>query len=352
MEEMRDTFITFTGQVQKTKKDVKVKSFIRNGKVVRAFDRNQEVNIKNEKGELAKKVAIGSLATLGTVLGVGLAGAAVVKLRYNKNLVHVGKDLQAGRIKTEMWKGVDSTGVPLPKAVYVPPTKTNKESLTFFMGGLGKAEDFNSVGLMNDVKKRVSFSTKENNEFIPLLHRYQVKPEGKGGVIDEIKETFSKAVKDGKNQDSIDMAAEIYKWHRLNPTKPINIITHSAGSFTGKDATHILVNAGVDKKLIRLFSTGAPDYGLVDDVVATRRVMNIKDTYNASIPSLHRNTTWARDPFDPSFEFLDAQTKLHEKMGWQLNKEFLSHANPGYYDKKSPVSKVVERELNNFLNLK
>lgn len=350
--EIRDTFITFTGQVQKTKKDVKVKSFVRNGKVVRAFDRNQQVNVKNEKGELAKKVAIGSLATLGGVLGVSLAGAAVVKLRYNKNLIQVGKDLQAGKLKTEMWKGVDAKGIPLPKAVYIPPAKTDKNSLNFFMGGLGKAEDFNSVGLMNDVKKKVSGQAKNNNEFIPLLHKSQVKPEGKGGMIEEVKEALSRAAKEGKNQDSIDMASEIYKWHKLNPTKPINIVTHSAGSFTGKDTTHILVNAGVDKKLIKLFSTGAPDYGLVDDIVATKRVMNIEDMYSKEVPSLHKNTVWARDPFDPNFKFLDVQTKVHEKMGWKLDKKFLSHANPGYYDKNSPVSKVIERELSSFLGLK
>ena len=350
--EIKDTFITFAGQVQKTKKDVKVKSFVRNGKVVRAFDRNQEVNVKSEKAELAKKVAIGSLTTLAGVLGVGLAGAAVVKLRYNRNLIKAGKDLQAGKIKTEMWKGVDAKGVPLPKAIYIPPSKTDKKSLNFFMGGLGKAEDLNSIGLMNDVKKRVSTQAKNSNEFIPLLHRYQIKPEGKGGMIDEVKDAFSRSAKEGKNQDSIDMAAEIYKWHKLNPTKPINIMTHSAGSFTGKDTTHILVNAGVDKKLIKLFSTGAPDFGLVDDIVATQRVMNIKDLYSTDIPSLHKNTVWARDPFDPDFKFGDTQTKLHEKMGWNIDKKFLSHANPGYYDKNSPVSKIVERGLSDFLGLK
>lgn len=350
--EIRDTFITFAGQVQKTKKDVKVKGFVRKGKFVRAFDRNQEVNVKNEKSDLAKKVAIGSLVVLGGILGVSITGAAAVKVRYNSNLIKIGKDLQTGKIKTEMWKGVDTNGISLPKAVYVPPTKTDKNSLNFFMGGLGKAEDFNSVGLMNDVKKRVSTQAKNNNEFIPLLHKYQVKPEGKGGMVDEIKDAFSKAVKEGKNQDSIDMAKEIYQWHILNPTKPINIMTHSAGSFTGKDTTHILVNAGVDKKLIKLFSTGAPDFGLVDDIVATQRVMNIKDLYSADIPSLHKNTVWARDPFDPDFKFRDIQTKLHEKMGWNIDKKFLSHANPGYYDKNSPVSKVVERGLSDFLGLK
>ena len=343
---IEDTFIIFAGSVatkKKVEKDVKVKGYVRKGKFIRSFQRKQDVN---DKTEVAKKVAIGSLTVLGGVLGVSLASAAVVKLRYNTNLIQAGKDLQAGKIKTEMWRG------PLEKNVYVTPGKTEKDSLNFFMGGLGKAEDLNSVGLMNDVKKRVSSQTKNNNEFIPLLHKYQVKPEGKGGLVDEIKGAANKAIKEGKNQDSIDMAKEIFKWHKLNPTKPINIMTHSAGSFTGKDTTHILVNAGVDKKLIKLFSTGAPDFGLVDDIVATQRVMNIKDLYSTDIPSLHKNTVWARDPFDPTFKFLDSQTKVHEKMGWKLDKKFLSHANPGYYDKNSPVSKVVEKGLSDFLGLK
>lgn len=343
---IEDTFITFAGSVatkKKVEKDVKVKGYVRKGKFVRSFQRKQDVN---DKTELARKVAVGSLVTLGGILGVSLAAAAVVKLRYNKNLIKAGKDLKAGKIETEMWKG------PWEKNVYIKPVKTDKESLNFFMGGLGKAEDLNSVGLMNDVKKRVSFQAKNSNEFIPLLHKYQVKPEGKGGLVEEIKEAANKAINEGKNQDAIDMAKEIYNWHKLNPTKPINIITHSAGSFTGKDATHILVNAGVDKKLIKLFSTGAPDFGLVDDIVATQRVMNIKDLDSTDIPSLHKNTIWARDPFDPAFKFGDTQEKIHEKMGWNIDKKFLSHANPGYYDKNSPVSKVVERGLSDFLGLK
>lgn len=312
--EIRNTFITFAGQVQKTKKDVKVKSFVRNGKVVRSFDRNQEVNVNKERTELAKKVAIGSVATLAGVLGVGIAGAAVVKLRYNKNLVKFGREIKANKIPVDM---------PHPKKNYVSPYKIgDKKATNFFIGPLNGKGATGGADLMKSTRIALKDTKLKNeHELIPLFHNYQVSGNGAFGKLDAAIEATKKAAVDGYNMDSVLMAKEIYKWHELNPTKPINLITHSAGGFQGRDIPHILDAAGVDKKLIRVFSMGSPDYGLVDDIVPVVRAMNNDDIYTnklftdtarTKIPSLNRNPTYVGNGYTPKYEEMRYKKALSE----------------------------------------
>lgn len=361
--EIRDTFITFAGQVQKTKKDVKVKGFVRKGKFVRAFDRNQEVNVKNEKSDLAKKVAIGSLATLAGVLGVGLAGAAVVKLRYNSGLINAGKQINRGTFK-------DVMKVPKTATRYVAPKEIpDKKSMTFFVGGLDKAEEVAGEGLLVTVKATLrKQKIEKNHELIPLYHNYQLmKGEAdSAGMIQSIRDVFETTATKAKNPDSLAMADEIYKWHKLNPTKSINIITHSAGGFQGRDIPQVLTSAGVNKDLIKVFSTGSPDYGMVDDIVKTKRIMHVDDVYSEEIPlpgklglpSLHRNTTFVRGALEsPEFRrrVKEEAIKDAKKAGRDISDissleyRIGSHFSPGYYSGYSPASKRTQEELTDFM---
>lgn len=312
--EIRDTFITFAGQVQKTKKDIKVKSFVRNGKVVRAFDRNQEVNVKNEKGGLTKKVAIGSLVTLGGVLGVSLAGAAIVKLRYNRNLVKFGRDIRANKLPVDMAH---------PKKNYIAPYDIgDKKATNFFLGPLSNRGATGGADLMKSTRIALKDTKlKSEHELIPLFHNYQVSGNNEFGKLDAALQATKKAAVDGYNMDSVLMAKEIYKWHQFNPTKPINLITHSAGGFQGRDIPHILDAAGVDKKLISVFSMGSPDYGLVDDIVPVTRIMNNDDIYTNKlfsdkardkIPSLNRNPTYVGNGYTPKYEKMRYDKALKE----------------------------------------
>lgn len=362
--EIRDTFITFAGQVQKTKKDVKVKSFVRNGKVVRAFDRNQQVNVKNEKGDLAKKLAIGSLATLGGVLGVGLAGAAVVKLRYNKNLVKFGKDIGSDKFPLDM---------KLPKGAKpykVPKKVEDKESLTFFLGGLEDRDAISGERLMKTVR---SLSTSQKlgldkvNEFVPLYNTAQVVGRSPLGEAQKIIDAFDKAAIQGYNMDSALMAKEIYKWHKLNPGKPINLVTHSAGGFQGRDIPHILDAAGVDKKLMKVFSMGSPDYGLVDEIVPTMKLIHSDDMFakaiplrdgRIAIPSLERNNIVLGPGAGKEYRELMKQNAINEaaKKG-KKEPEYVpeslmkvhAHFAPAYLNGQTPTSKKTLELLEKFL---
>lgn len=315
---IEDTFITFAGSIptkKKVEKDVKVKGYVRKGKFVQSFQRKQDVN---DKTELAKKAAIGSLVVLGGVLGVGLAGAAVVKLKYNSNLVNFGKQIKADKFPVEMSH---------PAKNYVKPYDIgNKKSTNFFIGPLSSRNATpGGASLMKSTRVALKDTPKikEDYEFIPLFNNYQVEGNGEFGMATSAVDATKKAVADGYNMDSVLMAKEIFKWHTLNPTKPINLITHSAGGFQGRDIPHILQAAGVNTRLIKVFSMGSPDYGLVDDIVPVVRAMNSDDLYTnkikklvnqskKSFPSLNRNTTYVGNGNTPAFEKMRYDRALKE----------------------------------------
>lgn len=311
---IENTFITFAGNVEtkrKVEKDVEVKGYVRKGKFVQSFKRKQDVN---DKTELAKKAAIGSLAVLGGVLGLSLAGAAVVKLRYNNNLIKFGKDIQANKLPIDMTH---------PTKNYVTPKNIgDKKAINFFIGPLSNRGESGGASLMKSTRIALKDTKiKDEHELIPLFHNYQISGNNEFGILTSAIDATKKAAVDGYNMDSVLMAKEIFKWHQLNPTKPINLITHSAGGFQGRDIPHILSGAGVNTKLIRVFSMGSPDYGLVDDIVPVVRAMNNDDIYTnklftdkarEKIPSLNRNPTYVGNGYTPEYEKMRYEKALKE----------------------------------------
>ena len=200
-------FITFAGKVQpskKSKKDVRVQGYVRKGKFVQSFQRKQLLNDENK--ELAKKVAVGSLVTLGGVLGVGLAGAAVVKLRYNRNLVKFGQQIKANKIPRDM---------KAPEKYYVAPRNIgDKDSMDFFIGPLSSKGSSGGAGLMVLTKKTLKKTKlKDQHELIPLTHNYQVSGDHEFQLYTSAVDATRKAVADGYNMDSVLMSKEIFKWH-------------------------------------------------------------------------------------------------------------------------------------------
>lgn len=358
---MRNSRYIAFSKNQKIKKDVKVKGYVRKGKFVKSFNREQNVN------QIALKVAGISLAVLGTALGIGISGATVTKFRYNKNLVDFGKKLANGTNKSVKMKP------PNTAKYYKAPTLTTKESMTFFVGGREPAEKVDGEILMEGIAKAFKkIEVEKNHEFIPLYHRFQGSKEAEGamGLVKGIQESLEASALRGYNPDSLAMADEVYKWHKLNPGKPIQMITHSAGGFQGRDIPRILVSAGVDKNLIKVFSTGSPDFGLVDDIVTTKRVMNMDDVYSQTIPkfrkgepgipTLHRNTEFVDGSLSPKYKELiikkgqmDAQKSgktFNEKMS-NFELRTAAHLHPAYYRTKtgSPAAQKTLDILQKFM---
>jgi len=351
--EIRDTFITFAGQVQKTKKDVKVKSFVRKGKVVRAFDRNQKVNIKNEKSELAKKVAVGSLATLGGLLGVGLAGAAVVKLKYNSNLIKLGKQMAAGKNTVRMRTDLRN---------YSPPKSLGdkKDSMTFVFPGLSKQEELFEAGAK--MTGPIQFGLKNTNrdllkktEIIPTGYTEMVAARNAAGKMD-IKEDIlnfaRKGAVKGESEDAKGIAQEIFEWYKLNPDKDIHFITQSAGGMIARDTSHILVNAGVPAQKIKMLGVGSPNYGLVDDIVETKYVMHSDDPFsNVSINK--KNTQWVRSP-KGTIESLVDKEKLEKMQKDKFYAMQVYHSGYSYWSKPdiNNTAKTTIRTANELFSKK
>lgn len=355
------TFANDWNPINKIRKNINVKGYVRNGKFVRSFSREQDVREK-----IIATAAI-SLGVLGAALGVGVASAAATKLRYNRNLVNFGKKLANGTNKSVKMK------VPKGAKFYKAPAPTTKKSMTFFVGGREAAEKMDGEVLMEGISKSLKKAgIEKNHEFIPLYHRFQGSKQAEGamGLVKGIQENLEASALRGYNPDSLAMADEIYKWHKLNLNKPIQMITHSAGGFQGRDIPHILAAAGVDKKLIKIFSTGSPDFGLVDDIVTTKRVMNMDDIYaktipgfrknNVGIPSLHRNTEFVEGSLSPKYKELiikkgqmDAQKSgkpFNEAMS-DFELKTAAHLHPAYYRTKtgSPAAQKTLDILQNFL---
>lgn len=345
--------------VNKIKKNINVKGYVRKGKFVRSFKREQDVR------ETAIKVAVVSLGVLGSALGIGIASAAATKLRYNRNLVNFGKKLADGTNKSIKMR------IPNGAKFYKSPAPTTKKSMTFFVGGREAVDKMDGEVLMEGVAKSLKKAVVDH-EFIPLYHRFQGSKQAEGamGLVKGIQENLEASALRGYNPDSLAMADEIYKWHKLNPTKPIQMITHSAGGFQGRDIPHILDAAGVDRKLMKIFSTGSPDFGLVDDIVTTKRVMNLDDVYaktipgfrkdNVGIPSLHRNTEFVEGSLSPKYKELiikkgqmDAQKsgKILNKDISDLEMKMSAHLHPAYYRTKtgSPAAQKTLDILQDFL---
>jgi len=353
--------ITFASDfdLQKIRKKINIKGYVRKGKFVRASSREQDVRQK------AFKVAAISLGVLGAALGVGIAGAALTKVRYNRNLVEFGKKIAKGKVTFKM-------KIPTTAQYYKVPKPTNKKSLTFFVGGREPSEKVDGEILMEGVIKAFkSKKTDQVHEFVPLYHSFQGSKQAEGAMsfAKSIQENLEASAARGYNPDSIAMANEIYKWHKLNPDKAINLITHSAGGFQGRDVPHILVAAGVNKKLLKIFSTGSPDFGLVDDLVNTKRVMNIDDIYaktipgfrkgRVGIPSLHRNTEFVPGSLSDDYKNLvlkkaqiDAKKTGKElKPMSELDLKMAAHLHPAYYrpKTKSPAAQKTLDILQKFM---
>lgn len=358
------SFITFAASqrsAKKVKKEIKVKGYVRKGKFVRSASRKQEVN-----DHTALKVAGASLAILAGVLGTGVAGAAITKIRYNKNLIDFGKKIASG---TD-----DIPDMKIPeglKKIKAPYHVQDKDSLTFFMGGLSRPEVAEGEKFMKTVRAAFTERGKklqDRHELIPLFHNHQIKRDvdlkflGKQLETNMITEqaqatldVFKKAAVKGYNEDSLIMAKEIYKWHKANEGLPINIITASAGGFQGRDVPHILKAAGVDPKLMKVFSQATPDYGLVDEVVPTLKVMHDDDMYSKLIPttkvlglpSLHRGTTFVGK--GDADDFRKLYTDRGEPLPPPYEMPAVVHFSPAYFNGKTKSSQKTLKLLENFM---
>lgn len=352
---IENTFITFAGNIEakdKVKKDVKVKGFVRNGKFIPSFQRKQLTNKEEQnRKEVAKKVAIGTATAGAALLGVSLLTYGSIKLKYNMNLANAGKSLKSGRNTVRMRTDIRD---------YKAPVKLgdNKESLTFIFPGLppNAQDQLEGSALMGGVvRKALSGANKKEfakMEFINTGYTEMISKPVPGDiaktVVSEISEFAKRATVKGESKDAIAIAQEIFDWHKLNPDKNINFITQSAGGMIARDASHILVNAGVPANKIKMLGIASPNYGIVDDIVETQYIMHPDDIF-ANISLDKGNTRWIRSPKNQMKEFAgeDEIKRIEESA---VNEMFAIHSAGAYWGKPG-INKTAKSTVETAANL-
>lgn len=241
---------------------VRVESYVRRGKLVKAYDRN-----KKQIDSIAKTVLTASAG-----LGISLAALKIARFKYKSGL---SKSVELAR----------------KIAANTKPTFTNKERITFTVGGFatdsGKggeviAKQFNNILNTDEV---IPFINKKFNTGV-----IKGKERSKEFIFDFIKKASTTlirtVVKDGRNPDAVELAGQMIAYNKANPTKPINLIGHSAGGLINQEAANIASKAGV--KNIRVVNIGTPYFGVWEDVVPTINISNKKDVISNSFKNMNR----------------------------------------------------------------
>jgi hypothetical protein len=219
------------------KQDVKVKSYVRKGKLVKQYQRKQD-------SALVK-------ATIVTASTLGLTAASylLLKRRYIGNLDKAAKSIKVN----------PNVGIIL---------KNNIDDITFTIGGFAYGKDVNqsaikqAEGLATGIKKNIPPNVRKNIQFIALDHKFKVdsldksKPSYYSKLIQKVSEPFFR----GRNDESIKLAEEIYSWHVKNPTKRISIVGYSAGGNMARDIQYILNKRGIKVKVATI---GTSDFKLL-----------------------------------------------------------------------------------------
>jgi len=212
--------------------DVKVKSYVRKGKLVKQYQRKQD-------SALVK-------ATIVTASTLGLTAASylLLKRRYIGNLDKAAKSI---KVNPAIGKVV------------------NKQDITFVLGGFTKDSRIKNTDPLAQARYiRAELLTpfeRKLHEVIALDHKFTTDniKDDLVNIADRTKLIAAPLVK-GRNDEAVRLAEEIYNWHIKNPSKQINLIGFSIGGNLGRDIEYILRKKKVNVKLATL---GTADLRLV-----------------------------------------------------------------------------------------
>lgn len=218
------------------KQDVKVKSYVRKGKLVKQYQRKQD-------SALVK-------ATIVTASTLGLTAASylLLKRRYIGNLDKAAKSIKVN----------PNVGIIL---------KNNIDDITFTIGGFGGVAANEGAlkqaeGLTTALQRATPVKVRKNIQFISLDHTFKLQTIDKNDpayfpkLVKKVSEPFFR----GRNDESIKLAEEIYSWHVKNPTKRISIVGYSAGGNMARDIQYILNKRGIKVKVATI---GTSDFKLL-----------------------------------------------------------------------------------------
>jgi hypothetical protein len=219
------------------KQDVKVKSYLRKGKLVKNYQRKQD------SGTLVKATIVAA-----STLGLTAASYIALKRRYIGNL-----DKAAKSIKVK-----PNVGIIL---------KNNIDDITFTIGGFGgvganEGALKQAESLRVAVQRGTPFKVRKNVQFLSLDHNFKLQTIDKNdpAYLPKLVKKVSEPFFSGRNNESINLAEDIYSWHVKNPTKRISIVGYSAGGNMARDVQYILNKRGIK---IKVATIGTSDFKLL-----------------------------------------------------------------------------------------
>lgn len=222
-------------------REVKVRSFLRRGKVVRAYRRTGREAAKKKPAPKRSAGIVGGVVGGAMVLGVPTAAFLVMKSRYTKGIP------ASARLARRM-----------ARSMPVDNLSEQVTNVTFTIGGITpKAKEGRLIA--QALRRKLP-----GHHLIPYENKiFKVASEGVQGRFSPFKELLQTSFRLGRNPDSVEVAARAYAYHMKYPQKPINLVGHSAGGMIGKESANILERLGVPKNKIKVVTTGTPDLGFL-----------------------------------------------------------------------------------------
>ncbi len=332
-----------------TTEKTKVKSYIRDGKLVKSHNRlykkkpkrnyTRDLVVSNAGffaatafGLTRKNKIFRNTIMTASLLGLPVSNFLILKARYEDNLKQSAKNIKEGKDVPNM----RVTGLT-PK-----PKKTDKPQLTFFFAGLSDkhSEVVEGYRLVRKSFKDEGFLNK--SELIGVTQEQTNR--GKFKAITSV--AGGNLVK-GKNPDSEKIAKYIHEWKKKNPDAKINLIGHSGGGLTSKDVAYILHQTGIKKSDIRNLTIGTPYLDIVPSKTPTRNIIVKEDIFNKSIP-IKNKTLQEIDLVAPINKTGVHHYQEQHQISTYLNRK-IKQSEKKY--KENPVYNEVVNNLKEFFNL-
>ncbi len=279
--------------------------------------------------------------------GVNSSSSSLAGVKKNKAIISALKSPEAlTAVGTKLLAAAAVSGLPvgvaiaareryragLPKSIEMAKEKaakidpaslqdfSNKKQITFFQSGFtdgaGKVraaaylksadnllkKEFPQDGIVSRRNEGFNIKpiVKDPDPKLSPNHPSFYNPQTPTYVAKFLAQAVSKTVgtffKEGHNPEAVNLASEVYAYHTKYPSKPLNIIGHSAGGIIAPEAANILKGMGV-KAPIKVVTIGSPDFGVIDypetksyaskNDPITKIFSNPKATYQNEVNSHH-----------------------------------------------------------------
>jgi len=238
-------------------REIKVKSSIRKGKVVKAHIR---------KGKDKKLISNAQVAGIGSaaLLGLGLGTYGILKARYNLNIKISAKEA------LELSKKI--------KPAQLSTAELNRPNINYAVAGLNYgAEAKSSSQLSKYIHSKVkghtiAVDTRSMNDLPDT-------PPGNSArqLFDLTTTAAKKGILKGYNPTARELAATVKANMDMYPDKIQTLHGHSSGGYVTNEAMHILKQMGVDTNKLKQVTYGANSHGILPPAKNSLHILDKND---------------------------------------------------------------------------